>query len=110
MTHHNDEASPATDYDQILRKLEDLMRKHRHKPSETVRVRTQDQSGSLSADTIPTLTEAIDLAPSALSPQSDITALLKQILDAALKDAGAELDTDARAALVRSLESRLFGL
>jgi hypothetical protein len=45
-----------------------------------------------------------------LSSQSDITAILTQIVDSALKDAGTALSSDARKALVLALESRLFGL
>jgi hypothetical protein len=45
-----------------------------------------------------------------LSPQSDVTLLLEQVLDSALRDAGADLEAGARKTLVQALESHLFGL
>ncbi|HEX8873065.1 MAG TPA: hypothetical protein VF780_00440, partial [Nitrosospira sp.] len=62
------------------------------------------------SDNIPTLTETVHITPAMLSPQSDITSLLGQILDSALQDAGVDLDAAARKALIQALECRLFGL
>jgi|SRR5688500_642564 len=110
MINQNGEASSTTEYDEILRKLEELMRKHQHRSSGYGHVRMETGLDFLSADSIPTLTEVVDLAPSMLSPQPDITALLGHILNSALKDAGVELGPEARAALVQSLQTHLFGL
>lgn len=111
MTDHKGEASSINEYDEILRKLEELMRKHRQKTSGPRRSETKlSSTGALPGTNIPTLTEIVDIAPSKLSPQSDIKALLEHILDSALKDAGARLDPNARTALVQSLQSHLFGI
>lgn len=116
------ETSPETDYNEILEKLDALLRKHQgghsalneadaNATSPDLILRTASEELSLAAsDNIPTLTEAVFLPPSMLSPQSDITSLLEQILDSALKDAGVELDAGARNALIQVLECRLFGL
>ncbi len=117
------ESSSEADYNEILRKLDALLLKHQGKPSVLTEVDNNAASfpdlalGAASgetsltdADNIPTLTEMVFLPPAMLSPQSDITSLLGQILDSALKDAGAHLDTGARNALVQALECRLFGL
>jgi hypothetical protein len=45
-----------------------------------------------------------------LSPQSDITLLLEQVLDSALRDAKVDLEAEARKTLVQALELHLFGL
>ena len=112
MTSSN-EASSEADYDAILHKLDALLRKHQGKPSTLAEAETAVASGQVSltaADSIPTLTETVFLTPTMLSPQSDITSLLEQILDSALKDAGVDLTAGARTALVQALECRLFGL
>ena len=113
MTSSN-EASSEADYDAILHKLDALLRKHQGKPpvlAEASNTTVASEQVSLTAtDNIPTLTETVFLTPTMLSPQSDITSLLEQILDSALKDAGVDLAAGARTALVQALECRLFGL
>lgn len=122
MTIHNGSSS-ETEYDSILNKLDALLHKHQGKsqplaggdgnaePLHNVipgGIPAGDASGS--TRNIPTLTEAVILTSGMLSSQSDITAILTQIVDSALKDAGTALSADARKALVLALESRLFGL
>lgn len=115
MTSSN-EASSEADYDAILHKLDALLRKHQSKPPALAEAEVSntavasEQVTLTAADNIPTLTETVFLTPTMLSPQSDITSLLEQILDSALKDAGADLAAGARTALVQALECRLFGL
>jgi hypothetical protein len=108
------EASPEADYDAILQKLDALLHKHQGKPSvlteATDTAVAPEQISLTAADNIPTLTETVFLAPAMLSPESDITSLLEQILDSALKDAGVNLAARERTALVQALECRLFGL
>ena len=125
MTNSSDETTPEADYNEILSKLEALLRKHQGNSSASASVEMDDKAeafhstahgtaseqGSLIAvDEIPTLTEMVYLAPQMLLPQPDITSLLEQILDAALGDAEVDLNADARKTLVQALESRLFGL
>jgi DNA-binding response OmpR family regulator len=119
---NNSDTSPETNYNEILEKLDALLRKHQSKPPASdeahanatfpdLTLRTASEEFSLTAaDNIPTLTEAVFFPSAMLSPQSDITSLLEQILDSALKDAGVDLDTGARNALIQALECRLFGL
>ena len=119
---NNSETSPETDYNEILEKLDALLRKHQGKPpsasneadnnatSSGLTLGIPEETSLTTVDNIPTLTETVFLTPAMLSPQSDITSLLRQILDSALKDAGADLDAGARNALVHALECRLFGL
>lgn len=122
MTNSNEISSEA-DYDEILSRLDALLRKHESKPSTLAEGGNTAASFSTSppgmvaeqvsltaADNIPTLTETVLLTPSMLSPHSDIASLLEQILDSALKDVGVDLDAKARIALVQALEHRLFGL
>lgn len=115
MTDSN-EISSAADYDEILSRLDALLRKHESKPPALVEGDNTAASFSISppsltaADNIPTLTETVLLTPSMLSSHSDIASLLEQILDSALKDVGVDLDAKARIALVQALEHRLFGL
>ncbi len=125
MTNSSDETTPEADYNEILSKLEALLRKHQGNPSASASVETDgkaeafhsaahgtalEQRPLIAVDEIPTLTEMVYLAPEMLSPQPDITSLLEQILDAALGDAEVDLNADTRKILVQSLESRLFGL
>jgi hypothetical protein len=122
MTTHNGSSS-ETEYDNILNKLDALLHKHQGKSqplaggdgnAESLHniipggIPATDVSGS--ASNIPTLTEAVILTSGMLSSQSDITAILSQIVDSALRDAGTSLNADAHKALVQALESRLFGL
>ncbi|MBA2658058.1 MAG: hypothetical protein H0U72_00480 [Nitrosospira sp.] len=108
------QASSEADYDEILKKLDALLHKHQGMPS--ARAEAGDAavapapSSFTAPDNIPMLTEIVLLPPTMLSPQADITSLLEQIVDSALRDAGADLATEARAALVQALECRLFGL
>lgn len=119
----DDGPSSETEYDSILNKLDALLHKHQGKPQSPAGrdgnveslhniipggIPTADTLGA--AGNIPTLTEAVMLTSGMLSSQSGITAILAQIVDSALKDAGTTLDADARKALVEALESRLFGL
>jgi hypothetical protein len=116
---NGDDASQEAKYDEIVSKLEALLQKHKGKaPSATAAVGTRGylttiagavDARSTASDNIPTLTETVHIAPAMLSPHSDITSLLGQILDSALKDAGVDLDAAARKALVQALESQLFG-
>jgi hypothetical protein len=109
----SNETSPEADYDAILQKLDTLLRKHQGNSSAPTGANgtTSGEEPSLTAaDNIPTLTETVSLPSAMLSPQSDITSLLEQILDSALKDAGTDLTAGARTALVQALECRLFGL
>lgn len=123
MTNTRPKISSEVEYDEILRKLDSLLLRHQGKPSVSARTGASDPQPSrtvgggsaqtaplTAADNIPTLTEMVYLTPAMLSPSGDITSLIAQIVDSALKDAGAELEAGARGALVRSLESRLFGL
>jgi hypothetical protein len=119
----SDGSSSETEYDSILSKLDALLHKHQGKSQSPAGrdgnieslhniipggIPTADILGS--ASNIPTLTEAVMLTSGMLSSQSDVTAILAQIVDSALKDAGTALDPEARKALVQALESRLFGL
>lgn len=118
---NSDEDSSDADYDEILSKLDALLHKHQDTPSALAKAHTAaslpiftpgirlEQTPLTSADNIPTLTETVHLTPTMLSPQSDVTSLLAQILDSALKDAGVELDAGARETVVQALECRLFG-
>ena len=122
MTNTRPKISSEVEYDEILRKLDSLLLRHQGKPSVSARTGASDpqpsptvggrsaQTALAAADNIPTLTEMVYLTPAMLSPSGDITSLIAQIVDSALKDAGTELEAGARGALVRSLESRLFGL
>ena len=122
MTNTRASISPEAEYDEILRKLDALLLRHQGKQPITVRTDANEaqpvppgggRSGQMSvaaSDNIPTLTEIVYLPPSVLSPPGDITSLIAQIVDSALRDAGADLDAGARVALVQALESRLFGL
>lgn len=108
------EASSEADYDAILQKLDALLRKHQGTSSTQAEandaVAASEQSSPTAPDNIPTLTEAVLLAPTMLSPHADITSLLEQIVDSSLRDAGADLPPGARTALVQALECHLFGL
>ena len=119
----NNGSSLETEYDNILNKLDALLRKHQDKPQPPAEGGAGAEflhnvipggippgKASGSDGNIPTVTEAVILTPGMLSSQSDITAILAQIVDSALKDAGTVLNPDARTALVQALESRLFGL
>jgi hypothetical protein len=117
---NGDDASQEARYDEIVNKLEALLQKHKGKASGATAASgakgyLTTLAGAAGApftgsDDIPTLTETVHIAPMLLSPQSDITSLLGQILDSALKDAGVDLDVAARKALVQALHSQLFGL
>ena len=104
--------------DEILDKLDALLRKHQSKPATvtgadgvaaTLPVLTQivdaapEQLSPPVLNKIPTLTEAIPLPPVAPLPQTE----LRQLLDAALLEAEIELDATAREALIHALEWRL---
>jgi hypothetical protein len=119
----SDGSSSETEYDNILSKLDALLHKHQGESQSPAGrdgnieslhniipggIPTADILGS--ASNIPTLTEAVMLTSGMLSSQSDVTAILAQIVNSALKDAGTALDPEARKALVQALESRLFGL
>ena len=115
---NGDDASQEARYDEIVSKLEALLQKHRGASSSTTAggakaylttIAGSADGPSAASDNIPTLTETVHIAPAMLSPHSDITSLLGQILDSALKDAGVELDVAARKALVQALETQLFG-
>jgi hypothetical protein len=127
MTNSSDEIIPEADYNEILSKLEALLRKHQSNASVSVpaSAKTDNKAGSfhiaahgaaleqpsfMGADDIPTLTEMVYPAPEMLSPQPDIASLLEQILDSALGDAEIDLNAEARKTLVQALKSRLFGL
>lgn len=129
MTNSSNEAPPEPEYDEILRKLDALLRKHQGRSPASALAEADNGPGSfpdsfseaaldqaslktlLSApDNIPTLTEIVHVTPAMLSPQSDITLLLEQVLDSALRDAGVDLEAGARKTLVQALQSRLFGL
>lgn len=121
MTNSND-ISPEADYDEILSRLDALLHKHESVPPTLTEADTiasssispseaaAEQASLTAADNIPRLTETVHLPPSMLSAHSDITSLLGQILDSALRDVGLDLDAKARIALVQALENRLFGL
>ncbi len=125
MTNNSDETTPEADYNEILSKLEALLHKHQSNPSASASVETDgkveafhiaahgtalEQGSLIAVDEIPTLTEMVYLAPEMLSPQPDVTSLLAQILDAALREAKVDLNADARKIVVQGLESRLFEL
>lgn len=121
MTNSN-EMSPEADYDEILSRLDALLHKHESTPPTLTEADTiasfsispsevaAEQASLTAIDNIPRLTEPVLLPPSMLTAHSDITSLLEQILDSALKDVGLDLDAKARTALVHALENRLFGL
>jgi hypothetical protein len=111
--------SGKTEYDEIVRKLDALLSRHkRATPAESgtpAPAYPASFTGNVEApltanDNIPTLTETVQVVPSMLSPHADVRSLLWQILDSALKDTGADLDAATRHTLVKALESRLFGL
>jgi hypothetical protein len=125
MTNIHHKTASEAEYDEILRKLDTLLSRHQGKSSVSTPTDANPARDSLSnspaggrseeiplpaADNIPTLTETVHLAPEMLAPCSSIASLIGQIVDAALYDAGAELDARAREALVDALESKLFGL
>ncbi|MFB3116388.1 MAG: hypothetical protein ACE1ZH_02840, partial [Gammaproteobacteria bacterium] len=58
-------------------------------------------------DAIPTLTEKVFLSPEILPLQSEITPLLRQILDATLKETGTNLDAKTQESLISVLEQHL---
>lgn len=114
-----------TEYDEIVRKLDALLNRHKRDNPAVTGAGMTPASGKAAApssfggntepslaakDDIPTLTEEIQVASAMLSPQADIRSLLHQILDSALKDTGAHLDAPTRSALVQALESRLFSV
>jgi hypothetical protein len=121
---NGDDASPEAKYDEIVSKLEALLQKHKGGSFAPI-TKTKTENGGArgysasiqggadesltTSDNIPTLTETVHIAPGMLSPQSDITSLLAQIVDSALKDAGVNLDVNAQKALVQALETQLFG-
>lgn len=129
MTSSSDEMPPEPEYDEILRKLDALLRRHQGRSSASALAEADNGSGSLpdsfservsghtslkvslsTYENIPTLTETVYVTPAMLSPQSDTTLLLEQVLNSALRDAGVDLEPKARKTLVQALESRLFGL
>ncbi len=120
MTDDN-EISPEADHDEVLDKLDALLSKHQGKPAavtETeaeskvvpVPVLTQVFDAALEqtipsiTGTIPTLTEVVFLPA---SPRPEAAPPLRQIVDAALKETGIDLDSAAQAALVQALERHL---
>ena len=128
MTNSSNEAPQEPEYDEILRKLDALLRKHQGRSPASAQAEADSGSDSLpgsfpraaldrapldtplsAPDDIPTLTEIVHVTPAMLSPQSDVTLLLEQVLDSALRDAGADLEAGARKTLVQALESHLFG-
>lgn len=124
MTNSSEETS-REEYDAILRKLDALLRKHQDGLSASTLARADGSRDSrplsvfsgapkqvrpTTADEIPTLTEVVHLAPSMIASSSDLTVLLGQIVDSALKDANVELDNEARTMLVEALQARLFRL
>lgn len=129
MTNSSNEAPQEPEYDEILRKLDALLRKHQGRSPAPAQAEADSEPDSLpgsfpgaasgrapldatssAPDDIPTLTEIVQVTPAMLSPQSDITLLLGQVVDSALSDAGVDLEAGARKTLVQALESHLFGL
>ena len=117
----DNEISSESDDNEVLDKLDALLRKHQSKPATvtgadgvaaTLPVLTQivdaapEQLSPPVLNKIPTLTEAIPLPPTTPSPISE----LRQLLDAALLEAEIELDATAREALIHALEWRLKNL
>lgn len=117
----DNEIPPESGDDEVLDKLDALLRKHQGKPATvtgadsvaaTLPVLTQildaapEQSSPPALNKIPTLTEAMPVPPVAPSPQTE----LRQLLDAALLEAEIELDAAAREALSHALEWRLKNL
>jgi len=117
-----DVASQEAEYDEIVRKLDALLSRHKRENSASTEsavravmspapLKSSATETSLTAnDNIPTLTETVQVTPSMLSSHTDIRSLLWQVLDSALKDTGADLDTATRNTLVQALESRLFSV
>ncbi|SFW34140.1 hypothetical protein [Nitrosovibrio sp. Nv17] len=104
---------PQIGYDEILERLDALLRSHRHGSCPTPDPAASAVPADVpppAEDGVPILSEQLSPAPATLSPQADITALLEEIVDAALGDANADLDAGSRQALVHALESHLFGL
>ncbi len=123
MTDDN-EISPEPDHDEVLDKLDALLSKHQGKPAvvaETVAkskeasvpVLTQvfdvtlEQAALSVTGDIPTLTEVVLLPAAVTAPQPETTPPLRQIVDAALKETGIDLDDSTQAALVQALERHL---
>ena len=121
----DDETLPESDDDEVLDKLDALLRKHQSKPATvtgadgvaaTLPVLTQiidaapEQLSPPVLNKIPTLTEAIPLPPAAPSPKTEVTSQLRQLLHAALLEAEIELDATAQEALIHALEWRLKNL
>lgn len=124
MKNNSDEALSETEYNEILRKLNALLLEHQGRPDGSAQAKTGDFSDSppasvsevasdqgtlTAADNIPTLTEAVYPTLGTQLPPLDVTALLDQILDSAVREAGAQLDERTRRTLIQALESRLFG-
>ena len=122
----DDNEIPAeSDDNEVLDKLDALLRKHQSKPATvtgadgvaaTLPVLTQivdaapEQLSPPVLNKIPTLTEAIPLPSAAASPKIEVMSQLRQLLDAALLEAEVELDAAAREALIQALEWRLKNL
>lgn len=124
----DDETLPEPGDNEVLDKLDALLRKHQGKApavagmagvdgaAATFPVLTQildaapEQSSPPAPDKIPTLTETIPLPPAAPSPKTEVTSQLRQILDAALLETEIDLDATAREALIHALEWRLRNL
>ena len=120
----DNEISPESGNDEVLDKLDALLRKHQGKSSAaigatgineiaaTLPVLTQimdaapEQLSPPVLNKIPTLTEAIPLPPAAPLAQTE----LRQLLHAALLEAEIELDAAARETLIHALEWRLKNL
>jgi valyl-tRNA synthetase len=123
MTDDN-EISPENDHDEVLDKLDALLSRHQGKPAAATEMKAESkvvpvplltqvfdsplaQTTPSETDDIPTLTEVVFLPAATRRPEPEATPPLQQILDAALKETGIDLDSAAQTALIQALERHL---
>ncbi len=116
--------SPKSDHNEVLDKLNALLSRRQDKTTTTTEAKADSHAVSIPVLTqifdsttkltissvtgdIPTLTEVVLLSAATPIPQPEATPPLRQILDAALKEAKVDLDSMAQVALIRALEQHL---
>jgi hypothetical protein len=112
----DDRTAPEVDDAEILAKFRNLLNKYQSQgriilPADNSTtppaVPFGDKTTPVEPDEIPLLTEAVILHSSIIQPQPLRLTPIRQILDAALEDAGIEMNSVDRKALVNALENRL---
>lgn len=112
----DDRTTPEVDDAEILAKFRNLLNKYQNQGKITLPAdNATASSAALPAgkttptgmDKIPLLTEAVILRSSIIQPQPLRLTPIRQILDAALEDAGIDMNPADRKALVNALENRL---